>query len=129
VIDVGQSLDSTSLKILEMSDTLLLVATLSLPCLTNVKRLLWTFRKLGYPQDASVKIVINRHQKNSVISVKEAEESLKKEFFWLIPNDFSTTMSAINQGKILSSVARGSEITESFRKLAGSFSGKVVEKK
>jgi pilus assembly protein CpaE len=49
VIDGGQALDDISLKILEMSDTVLLIGILSLPCLTNVKRLLWIFQKLGYP--------------------------------------------------------------------------------
>jgi len=38
VIDGGQALDDISLKILEMSDIVLLVAILSLPCLTNSKR-------------------------------------------------------------------------------------------
>jgi pilus assembly protein CpaE len=121
VIDGGQSLDDISLKILEMCDIALLVAVLSLPCLTNVKRLMWTFQKLGYPQDENIQIIISRYHKNSVISLKEAEQSIKKKIFWNIPNDFPTTMSAINQGKTLSSVARGAEITKNFRELASSF--------
>ena len=40
LIDGGQSLDATSLRILKMSNTVLLVSTLSLPCLTNMKKLL-----------------------------------------------------------------------------------------
>ena len=121
IVDGGQSLDSISLKILEMSDTVLLVAILSLPCLTNVKRLLWTFQKLGYPKGDHIKIVISRHHKKSVISLKEAEQSVEKKVFWFIPNDFSTTMSAINQGKTLSSVAHGAEITKNLRELASHF--------
>jgi len=127
VIDGGQSLDNISLKILEMSDEVLVVALLSLPCLTNLKRLLWTFERLGYPRDENIKIIISRHQKKSTISVKEAEEHLKKNIFWLIPNDYSNTMSAINQGKTISSVAHGTEISENFRDLASAFLEKSVK--
>jgi pilus assembly protein CpaE len=121
VIDGGQSLDDISLKILEMSDSLLMVAILSLPCLTNVKRLLWTFERLGYPRKEGIRVVINRYHKNSLISLGEAEKSLGQKVFWQIPNDFQTTMSAINQGKMLSSVDRASEVCRNFRSLASSF--------
>ena len=121
VIDGGQSLDENSLKILEMSDFVLLVAVLNLPCLANVKRLLWTFQKLGFPGKENIRTVINRYHKKSLISLKEAEASIGQKIFWLIPNDFPTTMSAINQGKVLSSVAGGMEITKNLRELAFAF--------
>jgi pilus assembly protein CpaE len=124
VIDGGQSIDDLSLKILEMAHQVLLVASLSLPCLTNVKRLLWGFQKLGYPWREKVKIIVNRHQKNSLISVREAEESIGHKIFWQIPNDFQTTMAAINQGKPLFQMGNGAEICKSIRELAGSFMGK-----
>ena len=119
VIDGGQALDDISLKILEMSDTVLLVGILSLPCLTNVRRLLWIFQKLGYPKQDIIKIVINRHhRKKSVISSKEAEESVNQKIFWFVPNDYPTTMSAINQGKTLSAVAPGAEVSRNVKELA-----------
>jgi len=129
IVDGGQSLDDVSLKILEMSDNVLLVAILSLPCLTNVKRLLWTFRKLGHPPEENTKIVMSRYHKKSVISLKEAEESLNKKIFWVVPNDYLTTMTAINRGKTLSSVAPKEEITQNLTELASSLLGKGDSKK
>jgi pilus assembly protein CpaE len=129
VIDGGQSLDEISLKILEVSHTVLLVAILSLPCLTNIRRLLWMFQKLGYPQAENIKIIVSRYHKKSVISLKEAEETLNKKIFWLVPNDYSTTMSAINQGKTLSKVAQGAEVTKNLAELASAFSEKEERKK
>jgi pilus assembly protein CpaE len=126
VIDGGQTIDELSLKILEMANQVLLVASLSLPCLTNVKRLLWGFQKLGYPWQEKVKIIVNRHQKNSLISLREAEESLTHKIFWQIPNDFPATMEAINQGKPLFQVGNGAEICKSIRELAASFMGKAT---
>jgi len=121
VIDSGQSLDEISLKVLELSDTVLINAILSLPCLINVKRLIDTFKKLGYPADEKVRIIVNRYHKNSVLSLKEAEQGIGKRIFWQIPNDFQTTISAINQGKTLAAVARKAEITQNIRELASKF--------
>ncbi len=129
VIDGGQALDDISLKILEMSDMVLLIAILSLPCLTNVKRILWIFQKLGYPQREIIKIIVNRHSKKSVISLKEAEESINQKFFWFVPNDYFTTMSAINQGKTLLSVAPGAEVSRNLRELASRFIEKEKQEK
>ncbi len=118
IIDGGQSLDETSLKILEMSDFVFLIAILSLPCLANVRKLLWTFSRLGFPRPEKTKILMNRYHKKSLISLKEAEENLKQKIYCLIANDYQTTMSAINQGKNLSVIDRGAEITRNFKELA-----------
>jgi len=130
VIDGGQALDDISMKILEMSDMVLLVAILSLPCLTNVKRLLWIFQKLGYPRQEDIKIIINRHhRKLTVITPKEAEESINQKIFWFVPNDYPTTMSAINQGKTLLTVAPGTEVSRNLRELASQFVEKEEKEK
>ncbi len=129
IVDNGQSLNQISRKILELSDTVLLVSILSLPCLINVKRLLETFWNLGYPREDRVKIVMNRYHKNSVLSINEAEEGTGKEISWLIPNDYNTSMSAINQGKVISSIMNKSEISSSFRDLALALMDKNESKK
>jgi len=118
IIDNGQLLNDISLKILEMSDDVFIVSLMSFPCLMNVRRLLETFWNMGYPHEESVRIVINRYQKGQLLSIKEAEESIKKKISWFIPNDYNATMSAINQGKVLSSVAKKAEITESMKGMA-----------
>jgi pilus assembly protein CpaE len=132
VIDGGQAIDDISLKILEMSDTVLLIGILSLPCLTNVKRLLWIFQKLGYPLLENIKIIINRHtDRKSVIPPEEAEKSINQKIFWFVPNDYPTTMSAINQGKTLSAVAPTAEVSKNLKSLASVFlegQGELKEK-
>jgi pilus assembly protein CpaE len=118
VIDGGQSLSLSSLRILEMSDRIILLSLLNLPCLSNTNRLLGTFRKLGYLSNGRLKIVINRYLKKSDVSLNEAEDALKERIFWTIPNDYKTTMSAINQGKPLSQVASRAKLTKSINGLA-----------
>jgi len=47
----------------------------------------------------------------------------------MIPNDYETTMSAINTGKTLSDVAWKSSVMENFRELAALLLHKEVTKK
>ncbi len=121
LVDGGQRLDDVSLQILQMSDTVFMVTILNLPCLTNAKKLLWTFQKLGFPTRETIRIIANRYQKKSSISLKEAEEAVSEKIHWLVGNDYYLTMSAINQGKTISEVESGSEVGKSLRELAGTF--------
>lgn len=121
VIDGGQSLDDVSLKVLEMTDSLCVITILSLPCLTNVKRLLRTFETLGYPGDEQIRIVVNRYHKQSLISLKDVEAVLNRKISGLIDNDYPNTMSAINQGKPLEMIAPGADVTKNIKSLAAAF--------
>ena len=118
IIDAGQSTDDTSLRVLELSDTLILITILSLPCLANTNKLIKSFLDLGYIAKDRIKIVLNRYVKKSEISLKDAEAGISKELFWIIPNDFTTTMSAINKGKPLPQIASKAAITKNFAELA-----------
>ncbi len=121
VVDTGHITDDLSMKILEMADTVLLVAILSLPCLTNVSRMVKLFYDLGYPTEDAVKIVINRFMKNSDVSLKDAEKSIGKKIFRTVPNDYKLTMSAINQGRVLSEIGSKTAVAKSIRELAETF--------
>ncbi|MEW6380971.1 MAG: AAA family ATPase [bacterium] len=124
IVDSGQSLEGMARGTLRLADTVLMVTSLSLPSLINVKRILSTFRDLGFPAEKNVQILVNRLQKNSTVSLKEAEASIKKKFLWSIPNNYQLTMSAINQGKPLSALDSGAEISRKFKELSDLLSGR-----
>ena len=130
IVDGGQSLYESSLKIFEMSDTVLLISILSLPCLSNTNKLLKSFNDLGIFETDTIKIVINRYIKNSEITIRDAKDAIKKDILSTIPNDYRSTISAINQGKSLSQIAPKAAVTESFGHLAELLSkGEVQQKK
>lgn len=128
VVDSGNRLDALSRTVLRVSDRTLIVTVLTLPCLVNVRRFQEVFRRLGYPPEDKVDVVVNRFIKKSAISLQEAEETLNKRVLWSVPNDYRTTMSAINQGKPLSSMDRGAETTVKVRGLAGVLAGRAEKK-
>ena len=118
IIDCGQSTDETALKTIQMSDEVLLISVLSLPCLSNTNKLLKSFIDLGYLRKERIKVVLNRFIKKSEISLQDAEKGISHDIVWIIPNDYGTTMSAINNGKPLSHVAPRSKIVKSFEEMA-----------
>ena len=126
VIDSGQSLDENSWVIMKNTDVLVLVFVLNLPCIINLKRLLNTLRKQLYQGMEKVEIVVNRVHKNTDITIKDAEESLQKKILCGIPNAYKLSMNAINEGKPLYSLSKGTEIWTKFRELASAISERAV---
>ncbi len=122
IIDGGQSTDDTSLKVLEISDSILLITILSLPCLANTTKLIKSFTDLGYVMPERIKVVLNRNMSKSNISLDDVETGIGKELYWTIPNDFGSSMTSINNGKPLLDVAPKARITKSIFDLANSFS-------
>lgn len=120
IIDAGQSTDDTSIKVLEVSDMLMLITILSLPCLANTNKLLRSLTEMGYVPKEKINVVLNRYIKKGEISLNDAEAGIGKELFWVVPNDYDTSMSAINSGKPLLNVAPGAAITKSFIEMAKS---------
>ena len=67
-----------------------------------------------------VKIVLNRAGlDNGHISVKKAEETIGKEIFWQIPNDYRTMVEARNNGVPLIEQSPKAAVTQSIVALAG----------
>ena len=52
---------------------------------------------------------------------------LCEKIYWKIPNNYFSIMEAINKGLTVSEVNSGSNISNSFRDLAGKISDEIVE--
>jgi pilus assembly protein CpaE len=130
VVDGGTSLNENVLSAISLSQDVFLLATLNLPCLSNAKRIIESFTNLGLETDDRLKVVITRYMKKATISLSDAEEGIGKSVFWTIPNDYLTSMSAINQGKELSVLSRKSQISKSIHDLAATvIDGEKKQKK
>jgi len=97
------------------------VTLLNLPCLSNMHRVLKSLFSLAVLPKDRLKIVANRSVKKSDISMEEAERSIQREIFWTIPNDYNTTMSAINHGKTLRDTSPKAPVTKNLESLAATF--------
>jgi len=121
IVDGGQALNDPAMKVIEMSQNILLVTLLSLPCLTNTKNVLKSLTGRETASEDRLSLIINRYLKKSDLTLQEAQESVRMEIFWNIPNDYKTTMSAINRGVPLHDLSPKASITKSLVSLADAF--------
>ena len=123
VLDLSKGYSPIDLVALEMASQILLVTQLDLPCLRNVVRLMLSFGAMEGIGD-KVKIVVNRAGLESGhITLKKAEESIGKEVFWQLPNDYRTMIDARNNGVPLVEQAPKAGVTLSIAGLAAAMFG------
>lgn len=118
VIDLGMYLDEITLKVMDISDAIVLVGVQNLPCLANVRRFLDNILQAESGLQEKLRLIVNRHLEDSDLAVEDMEKALGQKVFWRVPNDYRTTLTAINQGKTLLETAPKAAITRSLRELA-----------
>ena len=78
--------------------------------------------------DGKVQIIVNRVGLDSgQISLKRAKETLGREIFWQIPNDYGVMVQVRNNGIPLLQQAPKAAITSSYKSLADRLTGTAQE--
>jgi pilus assembly protein CpaE len=125
IIDTSKGFNALDMQVLADADTVLLVTQLDLPCLRNVVRLMASFKESGKFDD-KVKIVVNRVGYDAgQISLRKAQETIGREIFWQVPNDYRVMVEVRNNGVPLIQQAPKAPITQSINQLAKVLSGKT----
>jgi pilus assembly protein CpaE len=117
VIDTSKSYTPLDLSAIQMADMSLMVTQLDLPSLRNVVRLMQFLdeRDLG----DRIRIVVNRiGLEDSQISLNKALETIGREVFWKIPNDYASMVESRNNGVPLITQAPRAKVTKSIEQLA-----------
>jgi len=123
ILDLSKSFTALDLVALKSAKDVLLVTQLDLPCLRNVVRLMLSFGEDEGLKE-KVKIVVNRvGLENGSISLKKAQETIGREIFWQLPNDYKTMVEVRNNGVPLIEHAPRAGITQAALALAESLTG------
>ena len=96
VIDTPPAFDDQVLAAFDLSDTVVLLATLDIPALKNLKLTLETLELLNYPRERW-KIVLNRSDSKVGLAVSEVEKTLRTPITAQIPSSRDVPAS-INRG-------------------------------
>jgi pilus assembly protein CpaE len=124
VIDESKGFSELDLLAMRSADEVLMVTQLDLPCLRNVVRLLMTFDEEDALRE-KLKIVVNRVGHDSgQISLKKARETLGRDIYWQVPNDYRVMVEVRNNGVPLIQHAPKAGITQSIGQLADALTGK-----
>jgi pilus assembly protein CpaE len=126
VVDSNRSVDQIAMVALGFSENVFVITQLDLASLKNAKRFVDICLDMGF-DGSRFRLVINRYDKNADISLDEAEAVLKQKVFWLIPSDYVTVVTSINQGKAFIYTANSSKVTKSFKEMALRIQGKEAK--
>src|SRR5262249_30628452 len=118
VIDTSKSIGPLDMAAMESAETVLLVTQLDLPSLRNVVRLMQYFEHVEGLTE-KIRIVVNRvGLEDTQISLNKALETIGREIYWQIPNDFATMVEARNNGVPLMPQAPRAKLTRALEQLA-----------
>jgi len=127
VIDISKSFTPLDIAAMETSDHVLLITQLDLPCLRNAVRIMQFFQRHETLLE-KVKVVVNRlGLEDSQISMAKALETLGREVYASIPNDYGTMVEARNNGVPLITQAPRAKVTRAVQQLAAMLDGGNVE--
>ena len=122
VIDGLRGFSDQAVTALDSADVILLVITQDIPALRSAKHVLSLFKRLGYDR-SKVRLVLNRYQKKSSLSVDEIAERLDHSVYEVLDNSFPFVSSLIEEGRLARDVNLKHKVTKGFDRLASRLLG------
>ena len=122
VLDCEHALNDRTLAALDAADRIVLVTHLSVAALRSTQRTINLCRRLGYPNE-KLCVVVNRFQSGEVLSVADAEDVLKAEVFFKLPNDWRVASAALTNGVPVAEFEPSSKLAWAFNQLAAKLGG------
>jgi len=117
VVDLGHWLDGLFFHVARESDLVLLITELTIPDLRNLKRL-WPIFREWFPEGDKVRVLVNRHNKGTALSLKDLEQVVHRPVFQALSSDYAAAIAAVNQGKSLGETAPRSRFYQDLQTLA-----------
>ena len=123
VVDISKAYGPLDLAALEMSDRVVLMTQLDLSSLRNVGKLMQMFdQQPGL--SGKTEIVVNRMGlADSEISLSKALETIGREVYWQLPNDYATMIDCRNHGVPLITHAPKAKLTGSINAFVRNLTG------
>ncbi|HHY17538.1 MAG TPA: MinD/ParA family protein [Firmicutes bacterium] len=116
VIDAPSYIHDTLIPALEAADDILIVTTLDLASVQNLKQCLDLLQRLS--MESKARIVVNRAGYSGGLKIRDIENELGMSVQCVIPGNDRASIDAVNMGKPLYSMARHSQIGRRFEELA-----------
>ena len=116
IVDTSPFFHGPMLATLDRTDELLLVCSLDVPTLKNVRLALGTLEMLSFPQ-TRVRIVLNRANTKVGMKQREVEAALEQKVTYEIPSDRAVPL-CINKGAPAVLAEPGSDFSRSIETMA-----------
>jgi pilus assembly protein CpaE len=118
ILDLPPAWTDWSLAALTLADVILLVSALSVPGIRQAKRQMAVLDANGLGQQT--RVTLNRVPKKMfrTVDLAESEKLIGHEIAFTIANDFPTVSAAVDQGRTIESVRRGSKVDADVKAIA-----------
>jgi pilus assembly protein CpaE len=126
VVDLGHQLDTNTVTVLDLADTILLVSLLDVPSVYSTKRVLDVFGRMGYP-GGKIRVIVNRYDRGSDIPLEKVEQVFQTPIETVFSEDNRSTTASINLGNPLILSQPKSPLIKQYTKLVWSVSGITEE--
>jgi pilus assembly protein CpaE len=121
LIDCCHQLDEITMKVLELSESLILVTAQSIPALSNAKKMLNTLGLLEL-KELEVEVWVNYWDRQNELSVTDMENFLGKTIAGTITCDYKQASVSVNEGKLLVETSPRHPIAAGLKVIAGKIS-------
>jgi len=121
ILDIGRRMDAVSIQALDKADMIFPVLQQTLPFIRDAKRLIDVFSSLGYHKD-KLRLIVNRYDKKSQITLDDIQNTLKSQVFKSIPNNFSVVDESVNHGVPVFKLAPRSPIAKAIEDISSELS-------
>lgn len=116
LVDMPPGLSDENLEMVRHCDHFHMVAVAEVSALRNVVRQFNYLIQKEIPAER-FRVVLNRHQKRSLITDNEIEKTLGQKIYWKVPNQYAHVVKAINGGEPIAQLS-SSEVAKSLTDLA-----------
>lgn len=128
IMDISRALSAVSLKALDQADVIFPVLQETLPFIRDSKRLIHTMLSLGYTKE-KIQPILNRHEKNGQILLKDVEAAMGMKVYRTIPNSYENVTTSVNQGIPIYKIDKRDPVTCALIEMANDFVAKPEDKK
>ena len=119
VVDTSSHLGEVTLEAIERADHIVVLVDLSLPAVKEAKLALRVFQRLNIPP-TRIKLVLNRSETNSGITVHQVEASLETKILVRLPSDGKLMLKSVQRAEPFTKLFPEADISQKIRELVGS---------
>src|SRR5437773_3895993 len=127
LVDMALGLSDENLEMIRHCDQLHVVTVAEVSALRNVVRHFDYLTRKEIPRER-FRVILNRHQKRSLIGDSEIEKTLNQRIYWKVPNQYAHVVKAINGGDPIALLS-SSDVTRNLKDLASSLGAKPAPEK
>jgi pilus assembly protein CpaE len=122
VLDLSRTWSEPIVRALDLADMILLVTLLDVPTLHHTRKHIDLLERLGHG-GARLRLIANRYSSADAITEKDVADFLDRKPDYQIPNDFPTTLAAVNRGVSVAEVAPRSPVARAYKDLTHAVHG------